>query len=119
MELHNLINMDDPVCLYCQAYCDVFQDAKGYPPLVTNAYTCQKCKEKFEMFVVDGSNVKYIGFSFTCNHYKVWQSYINNKLGLANISFDAIDYIWVPYFEVDFSKKEELYKKIKTYILFA
>jgi hypothetical protein len=119
MKLHALINEDDPICLYCQGRCDVSQKASGYPDLVTYTYSCQKCQEVFESNTIDG---KYFAFSFTCKNFKVFQNYGANNFGLDKKGPDldfTYKYVWIPYFDINFSQKEELYHKIKTYILFA
>ena len=118
MELHNLIDIDNPICLYCKSYCDIFQNATEYPPLVSNTYTCQKCKEKFIIYFVDGSEIKFTGFQFTCNEYDVWLSYKEKKFAIKKKDTPA-DRMWVPYFDFNFSEKDKLYQKLKVYVLFA
>jgi hypothetical protein len=113
------MDLDNPICLYCQGECDVWQNASGFPPIVGDCYTCQKCEEKFTIFFIDSSEVKFISFLFTCKEFEVAYPYSANKFGICRKDFKEDKHIWIPYFDVDFSNKEELYQKIKTYILFS
>jgi hypothetical protein len=119
MQLHTLFNVDDPICLYCQASCDVFETSIGHPALVIDEYTCQQCQEKYEINHIDD---KYFGFGFSCKDLRVFHNYDHNQFGLLKKESDLKvrdNYIWIPYFDVNFSNKEDLYHKLKVYITFA
>lgn len=119
MESHTLFNIDCPTCLYCHSSCDVSASSLGNPVISIDKYSCQKCKEEFEIHYMQDS---FIGFSFTCEKLRVFHLYHNNMLGIDNrIAIDKKKdtYIWIPYFKFDFSKKEWLCNKLKTYVMFA
>ena len=119
MQLHTLFNIDEPTCLYCQADCNIFETSIGVPALVIDQYTCQQCQEEFEIHHIDD---KYYGFSFTCKDLRVFHFYSANQFGIVKKEFDLkfiYNYIWIPYFAVNFDKKMELYNKLKVYIVFA
>lgn len=119
MQLHNLLYDNDLKCLYCQGKCTAITMGYGYPTLVIETYICQECKEGFEAEHIDDY---YYGFSFTCNGIKVFHNYEDNLFGLSKTDFDSRirnNLTWVPYFKFSFSKKEELFQKLRIYIIFG
>lgn len=119
MEFHNLLADNNYNCLYCQGRCDMSSTSIGYPALIIEAYSCQKCQEVFETEHIDNN---YYGFAFTCNGLKAFYNYQVNQFGLSKVNFDIKirnNLVWVPYFDINFSNKQDLFKKIKTYTTFA
>lgn len=126
MMLHTLFNIDDPICLYCGADCDVSSTGVGIAPttLVIDQYYCQnkRCKEEFEIHHI---NDVFYGFSFTCNEFRIFHLYEENQFGVTKKEADGMvksgkdNYIWMPYFNVDFNAKEEIYRKLGVYVTFS
>lgn len=138
--MHELIDRENPRCLYCDNDCDVNFNgeyiAGSSIQYNVDILICQKCKEVFEIHSEQQSvedQTEYLGFSFTCKQYYVYYAYKSGEfhLGKNTESFTAIknpiNFIWwrvahstvLPWFEVSFSDKEKLYNKLKTYILFS
>jgi hypothetical protein len=124
---HELINKDNPKCLFCNSEIDLEIKSER---LANSKYieyfetlTCCKCKESFHIvFVQDDITQKthYTTFVFSCN--KIWITYHYN----IDIFFlwktptaSPKDIIKIPSFPIDFSDKKKLFDKLKTYILFS
>lgn len=128
--LHELIDRDDPSCLYCKSPCDLMQD--GFLALTSLYYecqilTCRKCKEIFEIhWVEDNGETRYVAFVFTCKDIVVDYQYADgihiggrellyhNKFGTKPITGG-----FLPAFPIDFSNKRKLHNKLKTYLVFS
>lgn len=117
MKLHELFNQDDPTCLYCHSKCDV--TGFGEAMMVIDTYTCQQCKEQFSIGGIIGE--PRMGFTFTCNGIRIHHNYELQSFGLNKIQQEEwkSSTMWVPEFPVDFSKKSELFQKLKIYLTFA
>jgi hypothetical protein len=113
--LHKLFNPDDPICLYCNSECDV--NGFGEAMAVVDTYTCRQCKEEFEIFSVG----EIRGFNFTCNGISVHHNYPTNQFGIKRITKEksSLDLVWLPEFEVNFSEKEKLHRRLLTYLIFS
>lgn len=114
--LHELIDREDPRCLYCNSEVELSvssQSTLSNIRLDEETLTCYKCKEIFKIFSNqdDIGDTKYEGFAFTCHGIAVYSSYESSKFYFKGLA--------VPPFHIDFSNKEKLYKKLRTYILFS
>src|SRR5271167_2369062 len=124
----NLENISDILSYHCP-YChgDFMMDASGehaYGAAATrlvDTYTCIECSEVFEIHQEDQENVSFL---FSCNG--VYVRYINDQFLVA--TNDKLQYrklgmsaphVVIPPFPVDFSNKEKLHQKLKTYVLFS
>lgn len=124
----NLENISDVLsyrCPYC--YGDFMMDATGehaYGASATrlvDTYTCIECSEMFEIHQEDQENVSFL---FSCNG--VYVRYLNSQFLVA--TDDELRYrkkgmsashVVIPSFPIDFSDKEKLHQKLKTYLLFS
>ncbi len=143
--LHELIDREDPRCLYCNSDCDLKQDGIPMSMSSTNhtyevqILTCRNCQEIFEIhwYETDQQVTQYYGFVFTCKDLLVFNMYLmkpyedldgafclgkrsknlwkHHKNKPANFPFRPR----IPPFPVDFSDKEKLYEKLKTYLVFS
>lgn len=128
MKLHELIDREEPKCLYCNSLCDYRLDGFGVG-LVSHdvdILTCQKCKEIFEVHTTTNAagEATIDGMSFSCKDLVVVCSYeygyaIGGKEYLYPMWSTNNSYQYLEPFPVDFSNKKKLYKKLKTYLVFS
>ena len=120
---HVLIDRDESKCLYCNS--EIFYELKSVwlPNTSMKAdkeiLTCQKCKETFAIHSLQGGDgiTKYIGFTFSCKNYRVFFNYVESYFDINDKSGAHI--VAIPSFTVDFSDKNKLYDKLKTYLIFS
>lgn len=136
MQMHELIDREDPRCLYCQSECDFKLEHR--PDIITlppdtyyvEILTCIKCKEIFEIHGYEDELTKITKFVFTCKNIVVINQYpqpsgimvgfnIGDKSNLWPKTFSGHKTINIPTFEVNFSDKKKLHKKLKTYLVFS
>lgn len=131
--LHELIDREDPSCLYCKATCDLKQDGFFIAGTLSLYYevqilTCRKCHEIFEIhWIDDNGETKFLCFVFTCKEIAVTDKYDEGfHIGSKGILYDnwkggISTYLGteIPAFPVDFSNKRKLYNKLKTYLVFS
>lgn len=130
--LHELIDRENPSCLYCKGELDLKHDGffpGGIASLIYDIQmlTCRDCDEIFEIhWVDDAGKVTYVAFVFSCNEIVVFNSYSTgfhvggNELLYQNWSGSTAKLEnSIPAFNVDFSDKKKLYKKLKTYLIFS
>lgn len=121
--LHELIDRDEPRCLYCNSYTNINFVNERLPNssllLEKEELLCSKCEEVFIIHCIQNSfgETEYDGFTFTCNNYRVYYNYIESYFDISDLSKKHITAI--PAFEVNFSDKEKLYNKLKTYLIFS
>lgn len=128
MEMHELIDREDPRCLYCNSECDVRVDGFGIGLIShdVNILSCRKCKEIFEIHSINkNGETTYTSFVFTCKRLAVVNSYAHGfAIGgreylygkwTANTYYDN----YISPFDIDFSDKKKLHKKLKTYLVFS
>jgi len=134
---HELVDPEDPRCLYCNFFCDV--ELKGeWIARSSNRYdvevlTCRKCKEIFEIHsiqTVDGET-SINTFVFTCGDYCIQHVYAGKTfwVGGHGLLYNSLDNqmathseeptVKLPAFYVDFSDKEKLSEKLRTYLVFS
>ena len=121
--LHELIDRDEPKCLYCNSDVDLNLNSEWIPQtslkVDKETLTCRKCKESFIIHSIQDhyGYTDYIGFTFTCKTYKVFFNYAESYFDISDKNGKYI--IALPSFSPDFSDKEKLHEKIKTYITFS
>lgn len=132
---HELIDKDDPRCLYCDGEVDV--ELKGNWSTALSArhdvevLRCRKCREVFEIHSMQDSTgeTHYGSFVFTCGKYCIQNAYSSDRYVIGNHSLlfqEVINpsvpettKVDVPNFSIDFSDKEKLLAKLGTYLLFS
>ena len=137
--MHELIDREDPRCLYCNSECDLIQDGQVIlgPGSVNHIgqvwevqiLTCRnkKCHEVFEIHWFDNrGEIKMTHFVFTCKKITVMHRYDEDNFGIGGKELlcpGEHDFkfakFFVPKFEVNFSDKKALHKKLKTYLTFS
>lgn len=121
--LHELIDRDDPKCLYCHSGIVYELKSEWLPNSSLKAdaeiLTCQKCKEVFKIHSLQGADgvTEYTGMTFSCKSYRVFNSYIESYFSIFDDKGKHI--VSIPSFMVDFSDKDKLYEKLKTYLIFS
>lgn len=121
--LHELISKHDPRCLYCDS--EIFYELKSEwlpnSSLKADAeiLTCQKCKEVFKIHSLQGDDgvTEYTGMTFSCKDYRIFFNYIESYFDISDKKGKHI--VAIPSFSVDFSDKNKLYEKLKTYLIFS
>lgn len=112
--MNNLIDEDDPKCLYCNGICKTTHDSDA--TLITDRYACLICGEVFEKSYTIGFEPGI--FSFTCQDLYIIVFAKTAKFAVSSIDKNnKINYI--PYFDINFSNKNSLYQKLKTYLTFS
>ncbi len=130
--MHELIDREDPKCLYCNGKCDFTMDGDFLAGTLSLTYEvqilkCRRCFETFEIhWIDDAGEVRYSSFVFTCGSLTVYNQYekgfcIGGKelLHPASKSLPYETMKFVPEFLVDFSDKNKLWEKLKTYLVFS
>ena len=126
MLMHELIDREDPRCLYCQSEVDIKSDCSFYHAGSTynvDLFSCRECKEQFEIHWIEDEDP--IAFTFTCKELVVYNQYdfffIGKKDLLSVNCMNSRSYNSISYFpfEVEFSNKDALYQKLKVLILFS
>lgn len=123
MQLHELINRDDPRCLYCNSEIHYELKSEWLPNIALKVdveiITCRKCKEEFRILSLQGDdgNTDYTGFTFTCKNYRIFSPYLEPYY--FDMSEGGKHIVTFPSFVVDFSNKKKLYQKLKTYLVFS
>jgi|ERR1700723_3204088 len=111
------IDREDPKCLYCHSELDSDVEASWNSNRAAEStyfYRCEICFEQFRVFLLRDAEKN---FFFTCKDICVLQDFQLSEYGLSTL--DKSEVIWVPQFEIDFSDKEALWLKLKTYITFS
>ena len=83
-----------------------------------NFLKCLSCGEKY----IDLSDYQgYGNITFTCkNFYINFEKEYSKIFAIRDFTIqNNLHWIEIPVFEIDFSNKEALYKKIKNYLLFS
>lgn len=124
--LHELIDREDPKCLYCNSDLSLRMDGTSAGSLTYDVETlsCSKCLEKFQIFSTAlHSNTEYTSFLFSCIDICVSDEYSSNELYIGDLRLMwpsvTSKYISVPKFRIDFSDKKHLYLKLKKYFVIS
>lgn len=131
--LHELIDRNVPCCPYCNAEFDTnamsirsssshIMRKFGINNVVrSDAETlyCVDCKETFEIYShqSDDGETHYTGFNFTCKGLSVECKYVESVFDITNLKGEHKT--GIPSFTPDFSDRDKLYKKLKTYLIFS
>lgn len=136
MQLHELIDREDPKCLYCRVRCDLKVTGRNSSVAQPDPYTIEiltctniKCQEIFEIHSWDDDQ-RVSDFVFTCKDIVVINKYpqpsgtavgfnIGDKSNLWPKMFSGHITTNIPPFKIDFSNKNKLYNKLKTYLVFS
>jgi hypothetical protein len=140
MPLHELIDRENPKCLYCDTEFGSIRQIGDVmlAPIGSSAFgmrleaqilKCQKCHEIFEIHWTETqkNETTYQIFVFTCNGIVVVNWYqFGFVLGSEELLCAEEYYTpsvkkenFIPEFPVDFSDKKKLHKKLKTYLVFS
>lgn len=129
MQLHELIDREDPKCLYCDSFCDDYMDGESISHNINyyvQIFRCRKCHETFEIHWIDDMvKTKMQGFLFTCEPLTVFNLYNKGfSIGGKELHFSRWKSLnpgfnFIEEFEVDFSNKNKLLEKLKTYLIFS
>ena len=126
--LHQILNEDDTRCLFCNEYCNVKLDSttnNGFSSYNISTYDCASCFETFEVHWLGYSDpTEVLSFVFTCNGITVFIKYdsgmfIGKQELLFNKQVNVFDYTVIPFFDINFSLKDELFEKLSTYMVFS
>ena len=120
-ELSELVLED---CLYCGGSFTIEGFGEHNIPHLNyfvDTYICNECHEFFEIHL---GNDKRVSFFFSCNDIYVrclmYSFFISKDKRLQyNLLGLVAPNIMIPIFPVDFSDKEKLTNKLKTYIIFS
>lgn len=128
---HKLIDREEPRCLYCNSECDIHLDgfAAATPSYNVDILTCRKCNENFEIYWLgDIEPIQTISFIFTCKDVAVRYDYDTGFLigghellwkSTSRMKKSTLNAAPVEPFDVDFSDKKKLYKRLKTCLVFS
>jgi len=132
MKLHELIDREEPKCLYCKSDVDLSMSSIGWPQYHVDSLTCKnkKCKAVFEVHAYEDLD-NIVAFTFTCKDLCIRNNYASG-VAVGTVLIGAHDLLYskrgisAKYIELgtdslsfDFSDKKKLYKKLKTYIVFS
>lgn len=125
MNIKNLFNEDDPRCLYCNGICKAnYSGGLEHQSFLEDEYHCLNCGETF-LIIGDAINKNLFNTTliFTCIDLKVMyfsdaQQMAVSKLPNLNLAKDKF-ISFIPNFDIDFSQKDLLYQKLKTYLIFS
>lgn len=117
----------DVKCIYCKSRCNITNGSVGslYPTSVFSDYFCtnEKCSEVFHFSYYETEPIEIIFFTFSCNgiFVQLIDKYcvIGNNLLIWEYSPNDFEQHKIPLFNIDFSEKEKLYNKLKSYLVFA
>lgn len=120
---HKLIDKYEPKCLYCYSDVDVSSSSQWLPNTNlrsdTETLTCRKCKESFWIHSLQGDDgrTEINGFTFSCNDFWVFFNYPESYFDVKD---KGRNYLYaIPAFPLDFSDREKLCQKLKTYLIFS
>jgi hypothetical protein len=120
---HELIDQDEPRCLYCNREVNVNLSSQWLPGtslrLDIETLTCRKCRESFWIHSLQGDDghTKIDGFTFSCEDFWVFYNYVEGYFDVKDKNRKFL--FAIPAFPLDFSDKNKLYEKLKTYLVFS
>lgn len=112
-------NLDHRSCFYCQGDFSVSCKGEHYAPgnqTFTDTYICTECAETF---VVYSLNDELTAFQFTCNNIWIYIFIEQNKLHMNVLDVESAPSVEMPAFVPDFSDKDKLFNKLRTYLIFS
>jgi len=109
------IDLDNPGCLYCL---HKLKDVTSYADILLrqDLFVCPNCNEGYTLLIK--SDTVYCAF-FTCFDIEVISYLDKDDFGIKPFNSKIKDFIWVPEFFIDFSDKNTLYSKLKTYLILS
>lgn len=108
------INYNRPECLYCKSICEA--ESGGEAAMVVTSYDCKSCGDYFSIISIAGSKE----LQFTCKEYCLLYQEGDSHFEIYNTDWASHeDKVPIPMFDIDFSNRERLYEKLKTYLIFA
>lgn len=111
-----LVNIDDAICPYCKSHCNINSQSIDNFEIHYDTYHCVSCNELYSLsFVAD---ICY-NFQVSCKELLVTLSRRPDGFRISRGSEIRLGGKNIPLFQIDFSDKEKLYFKLKTYILFS
>jgi len=121
---HELIDREQPRCLYCDEEVDAVHLSSGWMAganmrVDVEKLTCRKCNEEFWIHSMQGDDgaTNIDSFTFTCKDFHIFFNYVEDYFDVKDR--DRKYLFTIPSFQVDFSDKEALYQKLRTYLLFS
>jgi len=109
------IDFDNPKCLYC--YHIIYNNSSfGDLLLQQDLFVCPSCNEGYTIIIKDG--IITCAF-FTCIDIEIISYNNKNEFGIKHFYSKLKDFIWIPEFNIDFSDKQSLHEKLKTYLLLS
>ena len=121
---HNLIDPENPKCLYCHnLITTIVRDSQSI--IGTGLYQdnetfiCLYCKEHFIIITYLDSNneTEYIAFGFTTENYAIYHWYELKEFEIMDRKKEKF-ITSLSLFDVDFSDKEKISNKIDIYLTF-
>jgi len=113
------INQQEPFCLYCGQTLGINEESHftltGAIEVVFN-YKCEDCVEGLRITTIDD---EYNNCIFTCKGICVLEDFRESQYGLTLLLKTGDEPVWIPEFKIDFSDREALYQKLKTYLTFS
>ena len=108
------IDLDSPICWYCNLY---LQHAYGGGniSIYNDIYNCKCCNENYRIYYFNDQIKRTI---FTCIDLLINLDVEKNQYGIK-YNDDNDKYTWIPPFNIDFSDKQLLNNKFKTYLIFS
>lgn len=121
--MHELIDRFEPVCLYCGTRCITTLEGvrRGGQIEDHDILQCQRCRESFRIDSMQSpeGETTYLGFQFTCKRLHVLCKYEDENFKITDLNDRDKEPVIIPIFEIDFSDKNKLHEKLKTYVIFS
>jgi hypothetical protein len=117
LNIKGYINNSEASCIYCRNKCPLEKKKSSFDEW--DLYLCKKCQESFIVYYDLLNEDTADAFSFTCKGITIYQDYNDIDVFLLRKYESKGDAVSIPFFEIDFSDKERLFKKIKTYLMLA
>lgn len=135
MRIHELIDKNFPCCFYCGTEFDLnamsLSSSSGYAAYLAGGMNiartdretlfCVDCKERFEIHSNqqnDGETI-YTGFIFTCKGLEVYCNYEKATFDISSLEDRQGRSTAIPEFEPDFTDRDKLHTKLRTYLVFS
>jgi len=112
----NLINIDDAICPYCKSHCNISSQSVDNSEIHYDTYNCVSCNE---LYCLSFDADICFDFHVSCKELLITLSMHPDGYCISRGSEIRLGGKNIPLFYMDFSDKETLYNKLKTYILFS
>lgn len=112
-QIQNII-YNRPECLYCKSICEI--TSGGEAMMSMTSYDCKSCGDYFSN--ISAANIREL--QFTCKEFCIFYEIGSAIFQIYNTDSSTDDKrVSIPRFDIDFSDREKLYEKLKTYLVFA